>query len=572
MKARLVLPAVCLSLALSGAIAQTTEPSQANPPAGQPKAGDSKDVPRPAAREMSPEQKAYSEAGKITDPQKKIEALEKFRAGFPESPLRQSADRAILTTLVAKFPEQTDRIRKQAGSLYRGASRGQKGRVANDIADELLSGGVLLNVAERYAKKGVDSMRLATYMADQVAAAQRRKRKAPSGEEMFKTFRENRATRVATLGRIYLKMGQTARGQRLLEESWTDNANQPAVGAALGELAAKAGNDAQALDYLVPAKLSGRSSASADAALESVYRKMHDGSLDGLDAMLDGEYNRRFPNPLHLEDYQPTEKRSDRVVLAEVFTGSGCPPCVAADLAFDASMERYTRKEVAVVMYHEHVPRPDPMTNPDTIARSKSYKVTGVPTYAIDGKKTVGGGGRDNTREVYDRFHGDVEKDLETPAEAHLTVGASVSGNMVSARVTVDGVEGQSKNLKLQIALVEKKLRYTGENGVRFHSMVVRAMGGAKGEGFAVQPGQRAMFSEKFDLDEISAAIKAHLDDYEAEGHRGESFQFREKKYQIDAHNLALVVFVQDDETRHVLQAGYVDLGTDSDHIPTDSR
>ena len=70
---------------------------------------------------------------------------------------------------------------------------------------------------------------------------------------------------------------------------------------------------------------------------------------------------------MKVEEYHPTEKRSDRLVLAEVFTGAGCPPCVGADLAFDAAMERYSPKDVAVVMYHEHVPRPDPMTNPDTI-------------------------------------------------------------------------------------------------------------------------------------------------------------------------------------------------------------
>ena len=66
------------------------------------------------------------------------------------------------------------------------------------------------------------------------------------------------------------------------------------------------------------------------------------------------------------------------MVLGEVFTGSGCPPCAAADVAFDAAMERYSRKDLAVVMYHVHVPRPDPMTTNETSARSKNY---GVPAY-----------------------------------------------------------------------------------------------------------------------------------------------------------------------------------------------
>ena len=57
--------------------------------------------------------------------------------------------------------------------------------------------------------------------------------------------------------------------------------------------------------------------------------------------MLDTEYHKRFPNPVHVEAYKPTAARTDRVVLAEVFTGSGCPPCAGADIAFDAAMERY---------------------------------------------------------------------------------------------------------------------------------------------------------------------------------------------------------------------------------------
>jgi thiol-disulfide isomerase/thioredoxin len=383
-----------------------------------------------------------------------------------------------------------------------------------------------------------------------------------------KRFRESRATRVATLGRIEVKLGQAAKGRKLLEEAYGVNPNAPAVGAALGELAAKAGNDSKALEYLVPARLTGRAPETANAALESVYRKTHGGSLAGLDAMLDSEYRNRYPNPLHLEAYQPTEKRSDRLVLAEVFTGSGCPPCVAADLAFDAAMGRYARKDLAVVMYHVHVPRPDPMTNPDTQALYKSYAVTGVPTFLIDGKKTVGGGGRENTKSVFDRFQTDLEKDLETPAEARLKVDASLAGNTVRVTAVVDDVKSESKDLKLQMALVEKELRYTGENGVRFHPMVVRAMGGTKGEGFAVEPGAAARFEHTFDVEAVSAALKAHLDDYEAKGHRGESFKFLEKKYQIDWADLAVVVFVQDDKTKHVFQSVYVDLAPGSGARP----
>ena len=99
--------------------------------------------------------------------------------------------------------------------------------------------------------------------------------------------------------------------------------------------------------------------------------------------------------------------------------------------------------------------------------------------------------------------------------------------------------------------------------------MVVRAFGGEKGEGYPMDASGKGTFEASFDLEAISRDIKKQLDEYEAKGHRGEPFQFSAKKYQINRGNLAVVVFVQDDKTRHVLQAGYVDLGTSAGVSPT---
>ena len=550
----------------AGASAQT-----AQAPAVPSKPAAAAEKPRAAVPELPPDAKAYSEATRIADPEKKIAALEKWKTDFPDSSMRFSADDSILSTLIQRFPGQTDRIRKQAKSVYAAAPRARKGQVANTVAGDLLDGNVLLPLARRYATRGVNAMKEAVYLQEQKDGYRKRKQTLPSDDELVKQYRESRATRVATLGRIEVKLGRTDEGRKLLEESYAANSSQPTVAAALGELAAKAGDDAKAFDYLVTARLSGKAPDSAVAALDALYRKAHAGSLDGMDAMLDAEYRKRFPNPLRLDPYQPSPKRSDRVVLAEVFTGAGCPPCVGADLAFDAAAERYTRRDLAVLMYHQHIPRPDPMTTPETTARFQYYGGGGVPTFVIDGDdKKSGGSERDRTRTVYDRFNPDIEKELEAPAEAHLSVGASVSGSKVSVRTIVRGVRSDSKDLKLRVVLAEKELRYSGENGIRFHTMVVRALGGPNGEGFPLQGGADATFEQAFDLDEISQAIKAHLDDYEAKGHRGESFRFREKKYEIAHTDLAVVVFVQDDKTKHVLQAGFVDLSVPAGHRITE--
>jgi hypothetical protein len=157
-------------------------------------------------------------------------------------------------------------------------------------------------------------------------------------------------------------------------------------------------------------------------------------------------------------------------------------------------------------------------------------------------------------------------------AEARLSVNASASGNSVNVTAAVDGVISDSKDLKVHVLLLEKELKYSGENGIRFHPMVVRAMGGKDDDGFDLAPGAAASFEQAWDLDKVSAGLKAHLDDYEAKGHRGNSFKFSEKKYQIDRGNLGVVVFVQDAKTKHILQAAFVDLNASAPHVSTEAN
>ena len=65
-----------------------------------------------------------------------------------------------------------------------------------------------------------------------------------------------------------------------------------------------------------------------------------------------------------------------------------------------------------------------------------------------------------------------------------IKVDAGLNGGSVKVSAAVDGVESESKDLKVQILLVEKEIRHLGENGVRFHPMVVRAIAGEKAEGY----------------------------------------------------------------------------------------
>jgi hypothetical protein len=171
----------------------------------------------------------------------------------------------------------------------------------------------------------------------------------------------------------------------------------------------------------------------------------------------------------------------------------------------------------------------------------------------------------------------------------------------VNVKATVSSGADKSDKLRLQIALVEDQVHYSGENGLRFHEMVVRSLAavstvtagssaaadkpaaapaaadkpaaaprqrtsGRGGKprsrrptGFGASPGKGGSFSMRFDLAQAAAAAKAHLEDYEKTARKGE-YKFRQKKDEIDASNLSVVAFVQDEATKKILQAVYMKL------------
>ena len=155
----------------------------------------------------------------------------------------------------------------------------------------------------------------------------------------------------------------------------------------LAKLASARGDDRAAIDYYLPLALTGKLKRAEEEAFTALYRKVN-GSGVNVEAELDRLYGEKYPNPVaHPEKY--SGPRSGRVALLEMFTGSACGPCVSADLALDAALERYPDDAVAVLAYHVHIPGPDPMTIPSNDSRRNLYAVPGVPTFNVDGARAV---------------------------------------------------------------------------------------------------------------------------------------------------------------------------------------
>jgi hypothetical protein len=144
-------------------------------------------------------------------------------------------------------------------------------------------------------------------------------------EELRAGFKTMRASNLATLGRVLMKRNKTAEGEKVLKEAYAAKppaATVAAIAKVLAESAKKAGDEAGQMEYLTVLALSGRITADEQKDFDAVYRKSHNGSLDGVEAMLDARYAKENPRFA----VTPADRKAapdQRAVLAENFTGSG---------------------------------------------------------------------------------------------------------------------------------------------------------------------------------------------------------------------------------------------------------
>jgi hypothetical protein len=245
---------------------------------------------------------------------------------------------------------------------------------------------------------------------------------------------------------------------------------------------------------------------------------------------------------------------SRRAVLVELFTGANCPPCVGADLAFDALLRTCAPSEMVLVQYHLDVPSPDPLSNRDSERRARYYRVSGTPSLRINGREgPAAGGSRDMARETYTRLLGGLAEELETEAGATLEVTTARHGERIEITAEAGGV-AQRGTPRLRLLLLEDMVRHLGSNGQRLHHHVVRAFPGGV-DGIPVSQG-KARQQVTIHLAELRKSLRTELADQGA---------FKEEAWPLALRHLKVVVLVQDDETKEVLQAAQADVSDASD-------
>lgn len=271
-----------------------------------------------------------------------------------------------------------------------------------------------------------------------------------------------------------------------------------------------------------------------------------------LDVFLDEEFAKNAV-PFEVTKFKGRKGDSKRVVVVELFTGAQCPPCVAADVAFDAMLKSYKPADVVFLQYHLHIPGPDPMTNKESEKRSDDYNVDSTPNLLINGKKgPLVGGPKGLADKRYDEVRKVLDEKLEEKAEADLNLKIKRMGDTIDLEADVANLKNPGKKVKLRFVVLEDLVRYPGGNKQRLHHHVVRGFpGGLEGVALTEKSGT---YKQTLDLKKLKIALLDYLEE------ANKTTPFLDEARPLELQNLKIVALIQNDETKEILNAVQVNV------------
>lgn len=239
---------------------------------------------------------------------------------------------------------------------------------------------------------------------------------------------------------------------------------------------------------------------------------------------------------------------TQRVVLYERFTNTGCPPCSYATLNEEMLTDDLLPDKVAVLKYHVSWPSStDPMYlfNPtEQMGRRNWYGDIGyVPYVKIDGLLEP------NYPYTYKSLRDAVNTRLSIPSPISIGISGSLGASTGWANITIHAIDPPGQNLRLYVVLYENNIDYATPPGssreTHFEFTVRDMIPNENGEAITLNQGDTIARSKTFTIDPI-----------------------------YDREQLGIVAIVQNSVTKEVVQAssyGFTDLSITSIDITPSS-
>ncbi len=213
-----------------------------------------------------------------------------------------------------------------------------------------------------------------------------------------------------------------------------------------------------------------------------------------------------------------------KFVVYEHFTNASCPPCAARNPTFIKNFNE-NKSHALHIGYHTAFPGFDPMytLNPDPVnTRQDYYSVSGVPFFIANAQ--------DSSEEAVESV---VNQAKAQTSPVKLTVSNDIINGKGNCKVIVDPLsEIETGNWKLRVAIVEKLVTYSsppGSNGEKEFPNVFREMVPSTG-------GQDMEFTAELASQEFTFEYDINSD--------------------WDHRNLYAIAFLQDDNTKEILNGG----------------
>lgn len=227
-----------------------------------------------------------------------------------------------------------------------------------------------------------------------------------------------------------------------------------------------------------------------------------------------------------------------RLVLAEHFTNNASSNTVQDNVELNkllnANQNGNYPKDIIALQYHTAFPGSDPMyarNIPDAGARSLYYGVTQVPYSVVDGSYYKGNTARINQQLIDTRC-------LYDPA-FDIVITSSITSNTVSVKYDVKNKIPVQNSVTVYVSVLERSVNgVTGSNGEKDYEWVHAkflsdAAGTSYSSNWAVGDIKTNAFTWPFTTSNV-----------------------------YDPQKLAVIVFVQDNVTKEIYQAGYLGIGS----------